>query len=238
MLGLQFATGSISVVDLRSSGRQSYMTVYKEVPNPVPSMVQQVPRPTIARGFCVPSDVADGPCSLRWLQAQTFSKSTFSFPRQRLWEYTGFPYHPARHSMRGSPLFLPFLRRPVGMIHPYAVSQRGDQLTHGFLALRKVWCRSSGRYNFPIRQSRQVLLTYQASWFSWGSAPNLLAAAAPAIAAAVDQHFSLTDAYAQRSIAEVTDVLTDVWESHRHAQMMVCDGSCASDDPPPPRSIM
>jgi hypothetical protein len=214
------------------------MTVYGEFRITVPSMVQQVPHPTITQGFCVSSDMPDGTCSSGQLQAQAFSNSTFSFPRRRLWERTGSPYRPARLSVSRSPSVLPLLRRPAGMIHAYAVGQRGDQLTHGFLALGRICCRSSGRYNYVIRQARQVLLTSQAPWFSWGSAPNLLAAAAPATAGAVAQHFSLTRAYAQRSIMEVTDVQTDVWEPYGHAQMTVCDGSCASDDLPPLGSIM
>ena|SRR5215510_270247 len=196
MFGLQFATVSIIAIDQRSSGPQSHITVYRELRIPMPSMVQQVPHPTIMRGFCVPSDMPDGTCSSGGLQAQAFSNSTFSFPRRRLWERTGSPYLPARLSMRWSPSILPLLRRPAGMIHPYAVGQRDDQLTHGFLAPGRVCCRSSGRYNYVIRQSRQVLLTSQAPRFSWGSAPNPLAAAAPATAGAVAQQFSLTCTYA------------------------------------------
>jgi hypothetical protein len=192
MLGLQFATGSISAIDQRSSRPQSHMTVYREFRIPVPSMVQRIPHPTITHGFCVSSDMLAGTCSSGWLQAQALSNSTFSFPRRRLWERIGSPYCPARLSLSQSPSILPLLRRPADIIHPYAVGQRGDQITRGFLALGSVCCRSSGRYNDAMRQSRQVLLTSQAPWFSWGSAPSLLAVAAPATAAAVAQHFSLT----------------------------------------------
>jgi hypothetical protein len=200
----------------------------------VSSMVQRVPHPTITRGFCVSSDLPDGTYSLGWLQAQAFSTSMFFFPRRRLWERTGSPYRPARLSVSSSPSILTLPRRPAGMIHPHAVGQRGGQLTCG----GRICCRSYGRYNYAIYEFRQVLLTSQVPWFSWESAPNLLAEAAQATAAAVAQHFSVTCAYAQRCIAEVTDVQTDVWKLYGHAQMTVCGGSSASDDPPPLGSIM